>query len=99
MLSKTPLLPPEVEGAPLKETPGPKSSGKKDKDGKGGGKKGQEGKGGKGGKGDPSGDPSFGALRTTPWPSIEALASLVDVIAAGDIPQVRARFLRACIRL
>ncbi|CAM9397884.1 unnamed protein product, partial [Ectocarpus sp. 12 AP-2014] len=84
----TPLLPPEAEGAPLKETPGPKSSGKKDKDGKGGGKKGQEGKGGKGSKGDPSGDPSFGALRTTPWPPIEALASLVDVIAAGDMSQV-----------
>ncbi|CAM9137868.1 unnamed protein product [Ectocarpus sp. 4 AP-2014] len=82
------LLPPEAEGAPVKETPGPKSSGKKDKDGKGGGKKGHEGKGGKGSKGDPSGDPSFGALRTTPWPPIEALASLVDVIAAGDMTQV-----------
>lgn len=99
IVSKTPLLPPEVEGAPLKGTPGPKSSGKKDKDVKGGGKKGQEGKGGKGSKGDSSGDPSVGALRTTPWPPIEALACLVDVIATGDMPQVKARFLRAWIGL
>ncbi|CAN0085787.1 unnamed protein product, partial [Ectocarpus sp. 12 AP-2014] len=80
----TTLLPPEAEGAPLKETLGPKSSGKKDKDGKGGGRKGQEGKGGKGSKGDPPGDPSFGALRTTPWPPIEALASLVDVAVEAE---------------
>ncbi|CAN0076746.1 unnamed protein product [Scytosiphon promiscuus] len=84
----TPLLPPEVQGGALpKETPTPKSAGKKDKEGKGGGKKGQDGKGGKGSKGEPSGDsPSSGVDRTAFPPSI-ALASLVDVIASGNVPQ------------
>lgn len=76
------------EGAPSKETPTQKSAGKKDKDAKGGGKKGQDTKGGKGGKGDPPGDTSSGGPDRNAFPPSVALASLVDVIAAGYIPQV-----------
>eukprot|EP00752_Nemacystus_decipiens_P002219 g2107.t3 len=83
-----PLLPPEAEGLPLKETSATKSTGKRDKEGKGGGKKGQESKGGKGSKGDPSGDASSGSLGQTAWPPCVALSSLVEVISNGNMSQV-----------
>ena len=96
---QVPLLPPQAEGMPLKETAATKSTGKRDKDGKGG-KKGQENKGSKGSKSDPSGEPS-GGLGQTAWPPCMALSSLVDVVATGDISQVHADYdvLNALLRL
>lgn len=88
---QAPLLPPEAEGTPLKETLATKSIGKKDRDGKGAGKKGQESRGGKGSKGDPSGEPSSGGPGHTAWPPCVVLSSLVDVIATGDLSQVPGR--------
>lgn len=94
VLSQTPLLPPDVDLTPLKETSPSKPAGKKDKDGKGGGKKGNESKGGKGSKGDSSAEQSSGVFSRTAWPLCATLSSLVDVIATGDMPQVSRRVPR-----
>lgn len=77
-----------MEVAQLKGTPPSKPAGKKDKDGKGG-KKGRESKVGKGHKGDLSGEQSSGVIGRTAWPPCAALSSLVDVIATGDMSQVK----------
>lgn len=84
-------MPREPAGDAPNETPGTKSSGKKEKEAKGSGKKGQDGKGNKGNKGDPPGAPLQHLSGRTPWPPSLVLAELVDVVSAGGSSQVHAK--------